>query len=551
MTQTDHSDDSLNQPLSGAEQPNSVAERSESQDQASPPAAWLIRAGGKGESAESFITEGIAALGFGHLPDLSQVSSRDEIAELIREDDPDASKGTVGNRAGQLWAFQSKVRQGDLVVMPQASGSHFAIGEVTKPYYYRHDAHRRHTISVDWKHRDILPSLDLRKSLPPRRTVTQIKTEGHAQRFFQMMITGKDPGPSGTSVGVDLTGLASSLLVEEEFLEDIVALLKDKGQVIFYGPPGTGKTYLARKLAQHLASDDECRTLVQFHPSYSYEDFFEGYRPLGTSKEGGIAYELMPGPLARIAEHAGDNPDRRHVMIIDEINRGNLPRVLGELLFLLEYRDESMQTLYRPDQRFSLPENLWFIGTMNTADRSIALVDAALRRRFHFVPFFPDDGPMKGLLDRWLEREGEPEWIGRLVSAVNEELKKVLEGSHLLLGPSHFMKKYGSSPDSHEEQLRRIWAYNIEPFIEDQFFGDPEQIASFEFDAVIKRHGLKAGGTGAVNVASNEDQANGASSNDGEASESRSDSTDSHDDEDQTVDGSPATGGAEPTGNGT
>ncbi len=542
MTQTDRSDDNQSQSSSDAEQ-------FESQDQANA-AAWLIRAGGQGESAESFITEGIAAIHFGNLPDLSQASSRDEIADLIRKDDPDASNGTVGNRAGQLWAFQSKVRQGDLVVMPQASGSHFAIGEVTKPYYYRHDAHRRHTISVNWQRTGITRtsvSEDLLESLRYRQTITQIKAEGHAQRFYQLMITGKDPGPSLDLLG--LAGLASSLLVEEEFLEDIVALLEDKRQVIFYGPPGTGKTYLARELAQHLASDDECRTLVQFHPSTSYEDFFEGYRPVGTGKEGGIAYELMPGPLARIAEHAGDNPDRRHVMIIDEINRGNLPRVLGELLFLLEYRDESMQTLYRPDQRFWLPENLWFIGTMNTADRSIALVDAALRRRFHFVPFFPDDGPMKGLLDRWLKREDEPEWIGRLVSAVNEELKKVLEGSHLLLGPSHFMKEYGPSPDLHEEQLRRIWKYNIEPFIEDQFFGNPEQIASFEFDAVIKRHGPKAGGTGAVDVAGNEDQANGAGSNDGEASESRSDSTDSHGDEDQTGGGSPATGGAEPTGN--
>ena len=138
---------------------------------------------------------------------------------------------------------------------------------------------------------------------------------------------------------------------------------------------------------------------------------------------------------------------------------------------------------------FSLPENLWFIGTMNTADRSIALVDAALRRRFHFVPFFPDRGPMAGLLGRWLDREGEPAWVGQLVDAVNDELKEILEGSHLLLGPSHFMKKYGSSLDTQRERLRRIWEYNIEPFIEDQFFGDPQQIDRFRFDAVMRRNG--------------------------------------------------------------
>ena len=286
-----------------------------------------------------------------------------------------------------------------------------------------------------------------------------------------------------------LSELAVELLVDVEFLKDIVELLEDKGQVILYGPPGTGKTFLARALAGVLAPDESCRALVQFHPSTSYEDFFEGYRPAGTD-ERGIRYELTPGPLASMAERASEDPDEQHVMVIDEINRGNLPRVLGELLFLLEYRDESVRTLYRPpDEPFSLPENLWFIGTMNTADRSIALVDAALRRRFHFVPFFPDSGPMQGLLGRWLEREGEPEWVGRLVDAVNAELTVHLDGSHLLLGPSHFMKNHGSTLDERRESLRRIWRYNIEPFIEDQFFGDPDRIEQYRFDAVMERHG--------------------------------------------------------------
>ena len=288
----------------------------------------------------------------------------------------------------------------------------------------------------------------------------------------------------------DLDGLAEELLVDVPFLEDIVSLLDDKGQVILYGPPGTGKTYLARELAKALAPEESCRALVQFHPSTSYEDFFEGYRPAGTGGDGGIRYELTPGPLARMAKQAESSPpEQRHVMIIDEINRGNLPRVLGELLFLLEYRNESVHTLYRPEEPFSLPENLWFIGTMNTADRSIALVDAALRRRFHFVPFFPDREPMAGLLGRWLDREGEPAWVNHLVDAVNGELTTELEGSHLLLGPSHFMKAYGSADSEQQDRLRRIWEYNIEPFIEDQFFGDPDRIAHFRFDAVMTRYG--------------------------------------------------------------
>ena len=346
--------------------------------------------------------------------------------------------------------------------------------------------------------------------------------------LYWLMKHGESESRSHTDTP-DFHQLAEELLVDVRFLQDIVSLLEDKGQVILYGPPGTGKTYLARELAKTLAPDESCRALVQFHPSTSYEDFFEGYRPAGTGDDGGIRYELTPGPLARMAEQASEDPDQRHVMIIDEINRGNLPRVLGELLFLLEYRDESVQTLYRPEEPFSLPENLWFIGTMNTADRSIALVDAALRRRFHFVPFFPDRGPMAGLLGRWLEHEDEPDWIGRLVDDANDELKAELEGSHLLLGPSHFMRNYGSSRDEQQEQLRRIWEYNIEPFIEDQFFGDPDRIEHFRFDAVIKRHGPAA-----------ESDVDASDGSDGSDSSDDPESTNSSEGEHATADGDAA-----------
>ena len=285
---------------------------------------------------------------------------------------------------------------------------------------------------------------------------------------------------------------AEDLLVGRSFLDDIVAMLEDKGQVILYGPPGTGKTYLAQRLAAAIARDPADRALVQFHPSTSYEDFFEGYRPEEGS-DGQIVYRLTQGPLALMAERAAQHPQRRQVMVIDEINRANLPKVLGELLFLFEYRDKSISTLYRPEGEFELPESLWFIGTMNTADRSIALVDAALRRRFHFVPFFPDRGPIEGLLDRWLEREGQPSWVGELVAMVNDELTESL-GGDLQLGASHFMKKdYGDEPDENDPTLGRIWRFNIEPFIEDQFFGNEGQINKFRLGQVVQRYRSQSG----------------------------------------------------------
>lgn len=230
--------------------------------------------------------------------------------------------------------------------------------------------------------------------------------------------------PHGDSAGLEgaasLSSLADDLLIDEEELAEIAALLEAKRQVVFYGPPGTGKTFVARKLAAVLAGDPSRVRLVQFHPSYAYEDFVEGFRPRLT---GGVAaFELVHGPLRRLAAMAAADRDHLHFLIIDEMNRGNVAKVFGELYFLLEYRDEPIDLQYS-SERFAMPVNLRIIGTMNTADRSIALLDAALRRRFAFIPFFPDREPIVGLLLRWLEHNRpEMAWVAGLVDRANAKL---------------------------------------------------------------------------------------------------------------------------------
>ena len=281
---------------------------------------------------------------------------------------------------------------------------------------------------------------------------------------------------------------AKTLHLDRSVLDEVVELLEDKRQVILYGPPGTGKTYLALQLAKAIARGDASRmSVVQFHPATTYEDFIEGLRPRVTDA-GQVTYERTNGPLMAIAQAAAADEDHTYVLVIDEINRANLPKVFGELLFLLEYRSESARTLYRPEEPFQLPPNVWFIGTMNTADRSVALIDAAMRRRFHFVPFFPHHGPMRHLLRRWLADGNGRHAVADLLDAVNEELRQLV-GDHLLIGPSHFMRTDLSDP-----ALERIWNYNVFPLIEEQLWGDEEEVPRWRWKAVRKRHGGALGG---------------------------------------------------------
>jgi 5-methylcytosine-specific restriction enzyme B len=270
-----------------------------------------------------------------------------------------------------------------------------------------------------------------------------------------------------------LADLAAELLIDESFFERTLELLKDKKQLIFYGPPGTGKTFVGRRFARYLAGDPDAVTIVQFHPSYSYEDFVEGYRPRNIDGTPGFA--LVPGPIRRLADRARANPETRHFLVIDEINRGNVAKVFGELYFLLEYREEEMELQYS-DEDFSLPDNLFFIGTMNTADRSIALIDSALRRRFHFLPFFPTRWPIDGLLARWLTRHAPAlGWVARVVDLANEKLD-----SEASIGPSHFMR-----PDLSDDKVSLIWEHSVIPYLEELHFGEEERVGELSLEKLL------------------------------------------------------------------
>lgn len=274
----------------------------------------------------------------------------------------------------------------------------------------------------------------------------------------------------------EFSWLTEETLLPAQLLGKMVAALDGPSpQILLAGPPGTSKTWVAQRLAQYIARGrKEAIRTVQFHPSYTYESFMEGLRPKATPA--GVSFAWTPGVVLEVVNdmaasgHLND-PMHPYVLILDEVNRANLPRVLGELLYLFEYRDQTIRLQYTSE--FRLPTNLLFIGTMNTADRSIRSLDAALRRRFDVFEL----GPSSGILKAYLSQTGQDALgIADGLSLLNAALAGDIDRHHTV-GHSFFMKR-----DLTPDDLRDIWARRIYPLIEEYFFDQPDFARDYTFE---------------------------------------------------------------------
>lgn len=285
---------------------------------------------------------------------------------------------------------------------------------------------------------------------------------------------------------------------DDRWVRELLVSLNERKQVVLEGSPGTGKTFLVQRLLKACGVVEGQSTLVQFHPTYSYEDFVEGFRPVATTDGSGAALTVKPGPLKRIADEASKAPGKPFVLVIDEINRANIAKVFGELYYLLEYRNFEIELLYSESERFSLPENLFIIGTMNTADRSIALLDAAMRRRFVFLSMDSTEPALTGMLARWCTAHGKPAGLALLRDRLNVEMHKRGLETALAFGPSYFMRPGLDEPAG----LDRLWRRELRPMLREHHYGDHEKIDGwYPFGSWVDELGLgkpilSAGGTG-------------------------------------------------------
>jgi len=284
--------------------------------------------------------------------------------------------------------------------------------------------------------------------------------------------------------------VASGIFLSEEELNQIIKRLDEKKAMIVQGPPGVGKTFIAHKLAYALMKEKDPNRLemIQFHQSYSYDDFVRGYRPL-EGKPG--TFGLQNGIFYEFCQKAIDDPEREYVFIVDEINRGNLSQIFGELLMLIERDkrgpDYSVPLVYRtqPGERFYVPSNVYLIGLMNVADRSLAMVDYALRRRFAFINLHPQYE--NELFSKWLSDKSMDAKLIQLIidrmSMLNKTIREdPLLGENYQVGHSFFCPKGDSFSGLDQNWYRGIVRTEIVPLLKEYWFDNPRKSEDAEKD---------------------------------------------------------------------
>lgn len=431
---------------------------------------WIYSPGDNASMWDEFYKSGIMGIGWDDVTDLKGFSSKEEIKDYMKKVyDPSYS---YKNNAHCLWQFANEIKVGDVIFVKK--GMHKIIGKgiVTSDYIYDNSRSTyKHIRKVDWQNKGewehpgqaVMKTLTNISAYPDyvqkllALFAEDTSEEVSEQKEIKYPLYSKDD-------------FLNEVYMDEDTYNKLTELLEAKYNVILQGAPGVGKTFAAKRLAYSIMGQKDTSrvAMVQFHQSYSYEDFIQGYRP---SKDG---FELENGTFYKFCKEAEEDNERPYFFIIDEINRGNLSKILGELMMLIEKdkRGEKIKLLYS-NEWFTVPQNVRIIGMMNTADRSLALMDYALRRRFaffDFAPAFSSEG-----FKNYLAEKNSPK-LESLITAV-ESLNNTISSDESLgdgfrIGHSYFC----TDGEITDEWLKSVVEYEVIPLIKEYWFDEPTKV---------------------------------------------------------------------------
>ncbi len=458
---------------------------------------WVMSPGDKARFWPECVESGIILFGEDSLSDLRQFNSKEEIISALKQ-----AKGIDSNPKNDglaAWQFAHEMKVGDHIFAKLGVSEIIGYGRVKSEY--QHDQSRstyRNMRKIEWiKTGNWLIPQDCK---PPIKTLTEVTKYRDFLNWILPLVAGqaesREPNPSGDgSFSVDHIplapytkekALAEIFLLESDF-DQMLTLLRHKKNIILQGPPGVGKSYIAKRLAYTLigSRDEDKIEMVQFHQAYSYEDFIQGYRPTADG-----TFRLKNGVFYRFCEKARKDGSNDYVFIIDEINRGNLSKIFGELMMLIESDKRSQEYALaltyskeaeeeQLDGRFYVPSNVHLIGMMNTADRSLALVDYALRRRFSFIDLQPEFKSPKfsdHLISKGVAKETVQFIIARMTE-LNIQISKDNDlGKGFYIGHSFFcpneVGEYG------KDWFCQVVKYEIIPLIREYWSGNEKMVES-------------------------------------------------------------------------
>ena len=426
---------------------------------------------------DEFCKTGIMTIGRDYLGDPMRYESKSEMQSAMLDYGTESGTTTYKNAVLEVWQFIHEMKPGDIIIAKKGRKCVLGRGVVTsefiydekKPSDFKYYRHVNWTHKGEWEH----PGKAITKTLTDITRYTEYVAELEA--LFADEDAEHDALPTESEVVYDsytADDFLQDVYMSEERYNTLTNLLLTKKNIILQGAPGVGKTFAAKRLAYSIMGEkDSSRVkMVQFHQSYSYEDFIMGFRPTQTG------FELKTGVFYEFCRKAMED-ERDHFFIIDEINRGNLSKIFGELFMLIEHdkRGVELQLLYA-DEQFSIPSNVHIIGMMNTADRSLAMLDYALRRRFAFFdirPAFDSTG-----FRAYRKNVNNPKF-DKLISAVQQLNEAITSdeslGEGFCVGHSYFC----TNVTINDEWLKSVVEFELIPLLKEYWFDEPSKVRAW------------------------------------------------------------------------